>query len=208
MVTNTPIYNFNLPTEGSDDDVWGGFLNDNWESVETVIKALADRVQIIEDQYKIPVGGLYLSTSDTDPKTTLGYGQWAAHAQGRAIVGVGTADNKSWTAGQTRGTAEVSLSNSELPSHTHTFSASFTTDEKGDHQHELRESYTGDDTNIPSSGFTGADATYQWATRNMRSAGNHKHNGTVSGTTDPKGNGAAHQNLQPSIGVYVWKRTS
>jgi hypothetical protein len=33
----TPNYNFNLPTVGGDDNVWGGLLNDNWSSIDTIL---------------------------------------------------------------------------------------------------------------------------------------------------------------------------
>lgn len=34
MPTPTTVYSFNKPTVGGDTDVWGGFLNDNWDDVD------------------------------------------------------------------------------------------------------------------------------------------------------------------------------
>lgn len=49
---------------------------------------------------ELPVGFVWLSTVSTNPGTLLGYGTWAAFAQGRMLIGH---DGGSFTAGATGG---------------------------------------------------------------------------------------------------------
>lgn len=42
--TKTPIYNFNLPTPGADEDTWGIQLNQNWSNLDNYLAAKAMRV--------------------------------------------------------------------------------------------------------------------------------------------------------------------
>jgi len=37
MVTNTDNYAFHLPSVGGDEDAWGGYLNENWTMLDTIL---------------------------------------------------------------------------------------------------------------------------------------------------------------------------
>ena len=37
MPTTTTNYSCNKPTVGGDEDAWGGYLNGNWDSVDTLL---------------------------------------------------------------------------------------------------------------------------------------------------------------------------
>ena len=37
MPTTTTNYSWNKPTVGGDEDAWGGFLNDNWDDIDTLL---------------------------------------------------------------------------------------------------------------------------------------------------------------------------
>ena len=37
MATNTTNYSWSKPTVGGDEDAWGGFLNGNWDSLDTLL---------------------------------------------------------------------------------------------------------------------------------------------------------------------------
>ena len=37
MPSTTTNYSFNKPTVGADDDAWGGYLNTNWDTVDTLL---------------------------------------------------------------------------------------------------------------------------------------------------------------------------
>jgi len=117
-----------------------------------------------------PVGSIYFNAAvATNPNTLLGFGTWAAYGGGRVMVGVhssGTFDGLN----ETGGAETHTLSTAELPSHTHTYGKSTTS-----------EAMSIDDIG----GLRGA------ATAN----------------TGATGGGDAHNNIQPYITVYMWKRT-
>ncbi|MFW1748095.1 phage baseplate protein [Acinetobacter guillouiae] len=70
------------------------------------------------EKVKIPIDGVYISLSNVDPKSVLGYGTWMAISKGRAIVGLSdAASDPGWTktAGSTFGTFEHVLTKAQLP---------------------------------------------------------------------------------------------
>ena len=117
-----------------------------------------------------PVGSIYFNAAvATNPATLLGFGTWAAYGGGRVMVGVhssGTFDGLN----ETGGAETHTLSTAELPSHTHTYGKSTTS-----------EAMSIDDIG----GLRGA----------------------ANADTGATGGGAAHNNIQPYITVYMWKRT-
>ncbi len=155
-----------------------------------------------------PVGSIYIETTGTNPNTTFGTGTWAAHAAGRALVGVGDNGEETWTEGQEEGSETHTLTTGELPAHGHLFTGTGTTNTAGAHTHSIERNASGT-TGAFGTGF----AAFNYDGNNSgpittSSAGDHSHTVTVTGTTNNEGSGAAHNNLQPSIGVYVWKRTA
>ena len=127
-----------------------------------------------------PVGSIYTNAEvSTNPATLLGFGTWAAYAEGRVPVGKassGTFD----TLNATGGAETHTLSTSELPAHNHTASGAGSSTDSG---------YG----NYSSGGVSLYNNTsLTW------------NNITVANT----GGGGAHNNLQPYIVVYMWKRTA
>ena len=122
-----------------------------------------------------PVGSIYINaTVATNPATLLGFGTWAAFGAGRVMVGIDSTDTDFDAAEETGGAKTVTLTTSQIPSHTHTATLMGNGE---DEQQDLPAA--GDNTN-PS--------------RTM--------------TTSATGGGAAHNNVQPYIVVYMWKRTA
>ena len=68
---------------------------------------------ILEAAY--PIGSIYISTSNTDPKTLFGIGTWE-RIQDRFLLAAGG----TYTAGETGGEAVHTLTIEEMPSHAHT----------------------------------------------------------------------------------------
>ena len=133
-----------------------------------------------------PVGSVYVNAEvATNPATLLGVGTWEAYGEGRVPVGKassGTFD----TLGATGGAETHTLSENEMPSHYH----------DSIHGHadgsSRPNSFTGISGNVGGSNFGGGTTDDAWGTSQ----------------TKTKGGGAAHNNLQPYIVVYMWKRTA
>jgi microcystin-dependent protein len=123
-----------------------------------------------------PVGSVYVNaTVATNPATLLGVGTWVAYGEGRVPVGKassGTFD----TLGATGGAETHTLSENEMPSHSHTVTfPRQNTSGGGGPVHPCMDNGTG---------------------------------GPVYPTVSSAGGDAAHNNLQPYIVVYMWKRTA
>lgn len=90
MSTVTPNYGLIKPGVGDpvDQDLWGGELNENMDTLDTVIKTVSDSVAAAG---QLPIGSIYMNATDaTNPGTLLGYGTWATLGAGRVLIGVGT----------------------------------------------------------------------------------------------------------------------
>ena len=42
MATTTTNYSWSKPTVGGDEDAWGGYLNGNWDSVDTLLGGVSN----------------------------------------------------------------------------------------------------------------------------------------------------------------------
>ena len=133
-----------------------------------------------------PVGSIYTNMAvATNPATLLGMGTWVAYAEGRVLVGKagsGTFD----TLNENIGSETHALSIAELPAHGHPYRLS------------------------PAS-TAGSGATGGFMTSSSDSTVGPNNGGTGSGSGSQigaAGSGSAHTNLQPSVTVYMWKRTA
>jgi len=127
-----------------------------------------------------PVGSIYTSVVATNPATLLGVGTWAAFGAGKVMVGIDSGDTDFDTAEETGGAKTHTLTTTEIPAHNHSASAAGSGTDAGN-------------SNYPNGGV----ALYN-------STSNTWNNITVANT----GGGGAHNNLQPYIVVYMWKRTA
>lgn len=149
-----------------------------------------------------PVGAIFLSTADTNPATYLGFGTWSIWGSGRVPVGVNTSDSNFNTVEKTGGASTHTLTLAQIPKHSH--SVSGTAASAGAHTHKLGRNQNTiasgskydrpNDADEPDKGYTST------------SAGAHTH--SVTGTAASSGSGGAHNNLQPYITCYMWKRTA
>ena len=149
-------------------------------------------------QAAYPVGSIYLSTVSTNPNTLFGFGTWVAYGQGRMPISV----DATYLAGTTGGSATTTLITANLPSHTHTFSA--TTDAT-----DLSHTHTYGSINNWGSGsanaFDARNNNNSFTTSGASVSMNHTH--TLSGTTGGTGSGTAVTTISPYIAVYMWNRT-
>lgn len=130
------------------------------------------------DKLKIPVGGRYYSSTDTNPSEFFEYGTWALVGAGRVEIGVGSAmdsraDEREFSAGATGGEFAHQITVGEMPSHSHSFNKTI----------------------AESGGKQGGRAN--WTTGN--DYGHLNLNNT--------GGNQPHNNLQPYEVIYKWERT-
>ena len=130
-----------------------------------------------------PVGSFYINAAvATNPGTLLGFGTWVAFGAGRVMVGIDASQTEFDLLGEEGGAKTHQLTEAELPSHFHL------------------------------SGY-GADATPRHGTTGSLSSVRIDNDGnaffsTSAAHTSSVGSGTAHNNLQPYIVVYMWRRTA
>ena len=127
-----------------------------------------------------PVGSIYMSVNNTNPSTFFG-GTWEAWGAGKVPVGVDTADTDFNAVEKTGGEKTHILTVNEMPKHSHSLPTFYSNPEKEN--------------------ITFADSAFN---ADKASDGNVSNGGQVIST----GGGQAHNNLQPYITCYMWKRTA
>ena len=154
-----------------------------------------------------PVGSLEINTSGINPSEYLG-GTWEAFGSGRTLVGVDSSDSDFDTVEETGGEKTHTLTTNEIPAHTHgSKSLVGTWANWGEGSGMVSRTANGYKvTGIVSA--VGDNNQYGWGTSTGRDSDNtslkidatHEHNSV--------GGSQAHNNLQPYITVYFWKRVS
>lgn len=147
-----------------------------------------------------PVGAIYMTTNSANPSTIFPNTTWVAWGSGKVPVGVDTNDTSFNTVEKTGGEKTHTLTENEMPAHKHTGSGyetigkSFGTISEGD---VTGGTYTAD--------FTLTDV----ATVTSYSDGKYDLTSTVKVPHGiKKGGDTAHNNLQPYITCYMFKRVS
>lgn len=142
-----------------------------------------------------PIGSIYMSVNSTSPADLFG-GTWDAMPAGRVLLAQGKSQwGPTYAAGSTGGEATHTLTINEMPAHSH----SGTTNSTGDHTHSSYGAQGG----TRKSNWAGANDNYD-PNYPTGSAGTHSHTVSIANT----GGGAAHNNMQPYLAVYMWKRTA
>lgn len=155
-----------------------------------------------------PVGAVFLSVVSTNPATLLGYGSWTQVAAGRMLVGLNAADPDFDTAEETGGSKTHTLTEAEIPAHTHVQDAHGhgVTDPGHSHLTQRYPTTTGG-----SSGFT-ADTSMSGTpadnTLPVKAAATGLTVDQATAVNQNAGGGQAHSILNPYFVVYVWRRDS
>lgn len=176
---------------------------EDWD-VRVYGKLLKDYIKsLVGEMY--PVGSIYMSVTNTNPSTYFG-GTWVAWGAGRVPVGINTADGNFNTVEKTGGASTVTLTATQIPSHTHA-KGTLATASAGAHTHNIQNQKAAWGTSSSNRVLIDAISGYTEVTNKATtSAGAHTH--TISGSTAATGGGGAHSNLQPYIVCYMWKRTA
>lgn len=141
-----------------------------------------------------PVGSIYASVSPTNPADLLGFGVWSAFAAGRVLVGVDTGDPDFDAAEKTGGAKAVTLSEYEMPAHSHGV-----TDPGHSHVENSNNTTTG-----PLRGWGAPDTS----TNTSTATGYSTAPATTGISIGNTGGGQAHQNMPPFLAVHLWRRTA
>lgn len=175
------------------------------------------RLLSLNDVY--PVGSIYMSVNATDPSVLFEGTTWQQIAGGRCLIGA----DANYKAGTMGGDATVTLALNQIPAHGHTATAG----SNGTHKHNRGSmEITGSlcqgnyENNFTSGAFyqdgsmggpcahkgdwrylAKFQASRAW-TGETSEEGNHSHSITISSA----GGGQAHNNMQPYLVVYIWKR--
>ena len=155
-------------------------VSDNKSELESKINSNFDKIY--------PVGSIYISTSSTNPSTIYG-GTWERYGQGKTLVGLNEGEPEFNTINKTGGEKTHTLTINEMPSHNHNL---------GGHTFLWGE-------NVGTVNIKNANAEEGATSQNRLYTYQNQYgwaNTLVNGGSQP------HNNLQPYITVYMWKRTS
>lgn len=182
------------------------------------------RASVISSLY--PIGAIYMSTNSTNPQEIFG-GKWEAFAQGRTIIGAGVSD-KEFVAGTTGGSSSQALTIQQLPAHTHTqnphthkgnkkqfrfwfaqfshrdtkYNSDFLATYKNADNLNVSLSQKGCENNTNSIG----DGS-NWGYRKTEISWDHEPSmQNEVAVNQNTGNNEPHNNLQPYIVTYIWRR--
>lgn len=144
-------------------------------SVELVQQTKADLL----DQLRYRVGDIYITLNPEDPATALGYGTWELWGSGKMIVGQDPNDVDFDTAEETGGQKTVTLTENEIPSHSH----HVTVDSAGSHNHSAGSAAAGGHTHV------------------LDSAGSHSHSASA-GASGAHGHSVYDQHVISSPNSY------
>lgn len=158
-----------------------------------------------------PVGSIFMNTSATNPNTLLQGGTWQRWGQGRVPVSQDASQTEFATANQTGGAKTHALSTAQMPAHRH----ATTIASAGAHTHNARHSpeegrrTTEVVVNVGSfSGTTKLKIQYQSYPWDLPAATTSTGSHTHTATSATMGSGQAHNNLQPYVVCYMWRRTA
>ena len=127
-----------------------------------------------------PVGAIYISVNSTNPGTIWSGTTWVSFGAGRTLVGLDTGDSDFNSSEETGGSKDVTLTTSQIPSHTHTYTDRYWTK----HPYNL------------------------WSSAAPQNQIGIRYFISPNYTTGSTGGGESHTNLQPYVVTYMWKRTA
>lgn len=146
---------------------------------------------IVQNAY--PVGSIYINaTNATNPSTLLGFGTWVRFGEGRMLISEQGSNSRWNSAEETGGSETVTLTTSQIPSHSH-----FTLNS--------------------GNGFPNYVQNNGALTKTTNSNGGAGNNDYISfgisaqadqSPSSNTGGGNSHDNMPPFIAVYMWKRTA
>lgn len=148
-----------------------------------------------------PVGSFYFSANATSPATLFG-GTWEQLEQGRVLLSQGT----NYPAGSTGGEATHTLTVAEMPSHNHAPNKTYSSGDRA--CFTINKDTVSDATARTRVASTSSGNLYAMTTNTSASDSDGIEDITQEYQTGNTGSSNAHNNLQPYLSVYIWKRTA
>ena len=164
-------------------------INNNKSELQNNIDSLTDKKvnnNIFLKTY--PVGSIYISTSSTNPSTIYG-GTWERYGQGKTLVGLNESESEFSTVNKMGGEKTHTLTINEMPSHSHDFR------------------YSTDNAVTFYNAGVGKDGTYT-GDNYLGFSNSVSLFASYVVVLSHTGGSQPHNNLQPYITVYMWKRVS
>ena len=170
-----------------------------------VRNAIAKFAPMLDTMKKIyPVGSIYMSTVSTNPATLFGFGTWEAMPAGRVLLAQGKSSwGTTYNAGSTGGEATHRLTVGELPKHKPNISMN-TINLVGNGYNALLDNASSNGIITVSTGNASGGGVDVGPKKNFAINASHSHTLTISDV----GSNQAHNNIQPYLTVYMWKRIS
>ena len=174
-----------------------GYVSGVTSAIQTQLDTLTTAVNTKTTLAAVyPVGSIYINaTNSTNPSSLLGFGTWVAFGAGRVPIGIDSSDTDFDTAEETGGSKTHTLSESEMPAHRHFLFREVSVGNIGDTGSTLSAAHHYTNAGEERYRIRKSSSTNQFLEPDV----------TLSGQT---GSGSAHNNVQPYIVVYMWKRTA
>ena len=181
-----------------------------WDAISDLTDLLTDEIARLDqrvDDAGVPVGTIVMwsgaldgngaplvggTTSDTNWQLCDGT-NGTPDLRNRFVVGSGA----TYSTGNTGGTNSVALTESQIPSHNHTLTASSSS--AGPHSHAYLDKHTGTDSAGSGTNNVGSNTDFIDVTRTTSNVGAHTH--AISGTIASTGGDGSHENRPPYYAV-------
>lgn len=178
----------------NDSTVTGATLTDALDALLARIVAIESTAVTLAQIWNVG-GNLYMTASNENPGSRLGFGTWVAHGAGRLIMGVGTGTDTNTeqltvAGGAEGGVYSVTLTEAQVPTHKHFMcgdNVGSVTAIAGDVTVSRAQNSTGNNQDYVLSSVAGTPA---------------------NGSTSSFGGSGSHTNVPPYIAVYLWRRTA
>ena len=168
------------------------FVAEELYSLRETVDSLSSLNELTKSIYLLmhPIGSIVMTTKNESPEITFG-GKWIAWGSGRVPIGVDETQEEFKTTEKTGGEKEHWLSIHETPSHTHPL-------EPNGQAHSFAWGAKKGNVYVAANAVGGASPSN---TNYLYTQQNTWNQTGSSGSTQP------HNNLQPYITCYMWKRT-